>query len=70
MSGNAPLISALVAERPMCLPCLAARTSMAPEAVMTALAILERVLTIHRRPGTRCDSCGTSTTVFTSVSHP
>ena len=53
-----PLISLLLADRRLCLACLAGKTSTTPEAVATALEVLGRALTIRRHAGGTCDACG------------
>ena len=63
MPVQAALITALIVDRPMCLDCLAARTSMEPEALETALEVLGRVLVMHRYSATTCDTCGATKSV-------
>ena len=64
MSDPTSLISALIVDRPTCLPCLATRTNMQPEAVETALRVLGRALVIQPDPSRTCAVCGSITTVF------
>ena len=57
------MISTLITDRPMCLPCIGAKTSLRAEAVETAVSVLERALAVHRYDGRVCQGCGTITTV-------
>jgi hypothetical protein len=61
---KAALISALIADRRLCLACLARETAMQPDAVETAIAVLARSLVIQRYSDKCCDECGTRTRVF------
>ena len=64
MSQKAALISTLLAERRLCLTCLAAKMAMRPEAVTTAIEILGHAIVIHEYPDKACDGCGARTDVF------
>ena len=64
MPDEASTITALIAERAMCLGCLATRTATTPEAVDTALSLLGRTVKIDRYPAGMCLECGAESLVF------
>ena len=55
---QASTITALIAERAMCLGCLATRTATTPEAVDATLSLLGETLKIDRYPAGMCLECG------------
>jgi hypothetical protein len=63
MSEPLVLLTALIVDNPMCLDCLAERAAMRPDAVATALTVIERVLPVQRTVGP-CPSCRVVGTVY------
>ena len=61
---QASTISALIAERAMCLGCLATSTATTPEAVDAALSLLGQTVKIDRYPVGMCLECGAECLVF------
>ena len=59
MPEKAALITALVLERPLCMPCLTERAGIAATDVEATLARIRRVLNVERDPQGRCRVCGT-----------
>jgi hypothetical protein len=58
MPDLATLVTALITERPLCMPCLTEKTNTTPGKINRALMSIERVLgRLHRETG-RCHSCG------------
>ena len=64
MPEHSRLITALIVERPMCLPCLARRANMSVEAVQTVLAVIGRALRLHRDESLACQVCEGLRTVY------
>ena len=64
MSEPPALIADLIVDRPMCLPCLDARTRTRLEALKVALEVLGRSVMIRRDPATTCTACRASATVY------
>lgn len=64
MPDKTSTISALIAERAMCLGCLATRTTTTPEAVDAALSLLGLTVKIDRYPVGMCLECGEERLVF------
>jgi hypothetical protein len=64
MFQKAVLVSALIENRRMCLPCLSRETALTPEVVETVIAVLARSLVIQRYSDKYCDECGTQARVF------
>jgi hypothetical protein len=62
--ANATLVTALIAERPTCLECIAKRCSLSLAAAETVLTVIQRVLEVHRHEASRCQSCGKFGVVF------
>ncbi len=50
-------IATLIAERPLCLECVAAKTGVARERILPALRAVERALTLFVRTD-GCPECG------------
>ena len=63
MSEPAVLLTALIVENPMCLDCIAKKTTLTVEAAETALTVIARALPIHRAEEP-CRACGAPATVF------
>jgi hypothetical protein len=57
MPESAVLLTALIVEHPLCLVCIAEKTHLRPEAVHTALTVIERVLRINKE-AQACQCCG------------
>lgn len=66
MPETAAVISTLILERPMCIPCLARKVPASETEVEAALAQIVPVIQIHRELDGRCRVCG-QTTVVVSV---
>ena len=63
MPESAVLLTALIVEHPLCLDCIAEKTGLRPNAVHTALSVIERVLRVHRE-AQACECCGAPGTVY------
>ena len=57
------LLTALGINTPMCVTCLAKRTSRHPTTVVTALTVLGRAQTVHRKLGA-CQGCAARDVVY------
>ena len=57
-------ITALIANRALCRNCIAARTSLTPEAVDAEIKALARGVQIDRYPNGTCAECGEEGLVF------
>ena len=57
-------LSALLADRAMCLECLATKAAMNPDAVDAALAALSQAVKIDRYANGTCPECGEDGLVF------
>lgn len=68
MPDRAPLITALILDRPMCLPCIAAKSLVSVETARSTLETIATALVLQRRTG-RCVACGETTAVH-SVGRP
>ena len=68
MPDHVALITALMLDRPMCLPCIAAKALVSLERAESALETIATALVLRREPG-RCVACG-ATTIVHSVGHP
>jgi hypothetical protein len=66
---NTTLVTALIAERPTCLPCIAKQCSLSVVAAEIVLTVIQRALEVHRHDAARCQTCGKSGVVF-SVERP
>ena len=62
------LITSLILDRPMCLPCIAAKSLVSVEMVESALETIATALVLQRGTG-RCVACGEATAVH-SVGRP
>ena len=63
MRDEPALITAVIAERPSCLRCIAARTKLAPEATESALTVIRRAVDVHHADAGACGWCRTTTAV-------
>jgi hypothetical protein len=63
MPERAALITALMLERPLCLPCAITTTGLSRGAVDVLIARIQSALVIHRSVA-RCDACGQITQVL------
>jgi hypothetical protein len=63
MPERAALISALILESPMCVPCIATTATLLDAEVEMALARIAPVIAIHRELADRCRACGQMRTV-------
>jgi hypothetical protein len=66
---NATLVTALIAERPTCLACIAKACSLSITAAETVLSVIQRALDVHRQDPSRCQTCGKVGALF-SVDRP
>jgi hypothetical protein len=58
MPGTDAIITALIQERPLCLPCIQRRTALPSlEDVEAALVRMRGIFAVRREEG-RCHSCG------------
>jgi hypothetical protein len=58
MSKLSSLVTALILERPLCMPCLTEKTNATAGTIDQALMNIDNVLErVHRETG-RCRSCG------------
>ena len=69
MPQTAALITALILERPMCLACIAMKSTTSETAVQASLVYLAQVLRIRRESPGRCRACGQNEMVV-SVTRP
>ena len=51
------LLTALIVDNALCMPCIAEHAGMTLEAVESALTVIERVLALHRKSAV-CGRCG------------
>jgi len=63
------LITALILERPMCVPCIAMKAATSETGVETSLAHIGPVVRIRRESVGRCRACG-QTLAVVSLSRP
>jgi hypothetical protein len=68
MSDKTALVTALILDRPMCLPCTALKGGMSPKEAEETLQRIATVVGLHRVLG-RCRDCGITTSV-TSIERP
>jgi hypothetical protein len=68
MPERAALITALILDRPMCLPCIALKSLVSAERAESTLVTIATALVLRRESG-RCVACGQTTTVH-SVGRP
>ena len=57
MPEGTAIVTALILDRPLCLRCLTAKSSLRYEVVLKMLECIEIVLALHRRAA-RCTNCG------------
>ena len=65
MPDHSALITALILDREMCLPCIAAKSLVTVERVQSVLDAIATALVLHRSTG-RCIACGETTTVHSA----
>jgi len=58
MPEPAALITTLILERPMCLPCIAAKTHMSLPSVRAYLEQISRAVNLQQWPREQCQVCG------------
>jgi hypothetical protein len=68
MPDRAALITALMLDRPMCLPCIAEKALVSVERAESVLEAIATALVLRRETG-RCVTCGATTAVH-SVGRP
>jgi hypothetical protein len=68
MPDRAALITALIRDRPMCVDCMAKRSSLSASALVATLRTVQTALVLHSAVD-RCRECGTMTAVF-SIDFP
>ena len=69
MPDTAALITALIIDRPLCVPCLGAKAhGLTEEALETYLTVIARVLRLQRATD-RCRACGDHT-ITVSLQRP
>jgi len=61
---DSALISALIVDRPMCIPCIARKVRLTEAAAHTALDVIRRVLKIRCVDNGTCHACGKTARVF------
>ena len=64
MPERSALVTALILERPTCLPCVAERAGLSLDALDTVLTVIARVLSLNGEDGARCRQCGQVSVVF------
>ncbi len=57
MPNLAPVITALILDRPTCVDCIAAKSGLAAKRAAIFIERISKVLTLHREVG-RCRACG------------
>jgi hypothetical protein len=57
MPNLAPLVTALILDRPTCLDCIASKGGLSSRRTASVIERIARVLTLHRQIG-RCRACG------------
>jgi hypothetical protein len=57
MPNLAPLITALILDRPTCVDCIAAKSGLSSTRAALVIERISKVLTLHRQVG-RCRVCG------------
>jgi hypothetical protein len=62
MPDHSALITALILDREMCLPCIAAKSLVTVERAQSVLEAIATALVLHRDTG-RCIACGETTAV-------
>jgi hypothetical protein len=69
MPNLAPLITALILDRPTCVECIAAKSGLSPERAAIVIERIAQVLTLHRQVG-RCRACGRMDAAVMFVDRP
>ena len=69
MPERAAIVTALIMDRPLCLPCVAQRASLDEAEAKTVLDRIESVLKLRRVDQGRCRACGAVVNVF-SINQP
>ena len=54
------VVTALIVDRPTCVPCIARKTDLTVAGVNRVLAKIAESIRIHRLPKARCQRCGES----------
>jgi hypothetical protein len=67
MFDNARLIAGLILEHPLCVDCVALRVEMTAAGVEGNLAVMGRLIRVHREHD-RCRACGITTWVVSTLS--
>ena len=63
------ILTALIVETPMCLPCIAKNGRMMPEAAAMELAVICRAVRMRQKSNS-CQSCGAVRTVYSIERQP
>ena len=58
MPQTATLVTTLIIERPLCLPCVTDKSGLTPAAVDRALELISRAVKVHHAQHVRCQGCG------------
>jgi len=69
MPEVAALISSLIIDHPMCLPCITTKAAVSEPRVEAALELIKSVLVLRREMG-RCRACGATDVQVVSVRRP
>ena len=70
MPDRASLLTAMIVERPVCLPCLSTKLETTQDGVEVELARLNRDLEIKLDPRGQCRICETEDTAVISLLRP
>jgi hypothetical protein len=57
MPNLAPLVTALILDRPTCVDCIASKSGLSARRTATVIERIAKVLTLHHQVG-RCRACG------------
>ena len=60
MPDVSTLVTALILERPLCMPCIAEKSGLTSERARAALEVVESFLKVYRDLNGRCHACGVS----------
>jgi hypothetical protein len=63
MPERAALIAVLIMDRPLCLPCVSAKSGLGVATVSSYLDRMTKTVTVHRATDERCTACGVVTSV-------
>ena len=58
------VVTALIADRPLCVPCLTEKAGLSHAVVETTLKTIGRVVDVHDGQDLRCQLCGRAGNVF------